>query len=135
MIGIGLQRVRGMADSDAPDDYGFGLTLGGLDDSTPRGILGRTATEGALAGVHLVAWWPNLRALRTDIAQGSGMGAYVTTGLGGEDLKDLVGGLAPAIDGWPRIGLYDLGGQAGLEVLVPFDPAPIDIPDVPEEAR
>lgn len=135
VIGIGLQRVRGMAESDKADDDGFGFILGGQDDSTPRGILARTATEGALAGVHLVAWWPNLRALRTDIAQASGIGSYVTTGLGGEDLKDLVGGLAPAIDGWPRVGLYDLGGQAGLEILVPFDPAssPVDIPHASEE--
>ena len=135
VIGIGLQRVRGMAESDKADDDGFGFILGGQDDSTPRGILARTATEGALAGVHLVAWWPNLRALRTDIAQASGIGSYVTTGLGGEDLKDLVGGLAPAIDGWPRVGLYDLGGQAGLEILVPFDPAssPVDFPHASEE--
>lgn len=135
VVGIGLQRVRGMAESDKADDDGFGFILGGQADSTPRGILARTATEGALAGVHLVAWWPNLRALRTDIAQASGIGSYVTTGLGGEDLKDLVGGLAPAIDGWPRVGLYDLGGQAGLEILVPFDPAssPVDIPHASEE--
>lgn len=135
VVGIGLQRVRGMAESDKADDDGFGFILGGQADSTPRGILARTATEGALAGVHLVAWWPNLRALRTDLAQASGIGSYVTTGLGGEDLKDLVGGLAPAIDGWPRVGLYDLGGQAGLEILVPFDPAssPVDIPHASEE--
>ncbi len=123
VVGVGLQRVRGMADRDPAGDDGFGFSLGGTDDNTPRGILSRTATEGALAGVHLLGWWPNLRALRTDIAQGSGIGAYLTTGLGGEDLKDLVGGLAPAIDGWPRVGLYDLAGQGGLEVLVPFDPA------------
>lgn len=137
VVGVGLQRVRGMADRDPADDDDFGFSLGGSDDNTPRGILSRTATEGALAGVHLVGWWPNLRALRTDVAQGSGIGAYLTTGLGGEDLKDLVGGLAPAIDGWPRLGLYDLAGQGRLEVLVPFDPAstPIETSPASKDAR
>ena len=129
VVGVGLQRVRGMDEGDPPSDDGFTLTFGAVDESTPRGVLSKTATEGALAGVHLVAWWPNLRAVRADLAQGTGIGAYVTAGLGGEDLKDLVGGLAPAIDGRPRVGLYDLNGQSGLEILVPFDPT-LDFPVV-----
>lgn len=128
VIGIGLQRVRGMDESSDPDDGGgFHLVLGATDDNTPRGILAKAATRGALAGVHLVSWWPNLRAVRADLQLGAGIGAYVTVGLGGEDLKDLVGGLAPKIDDWPRVGLYDLNGQAGLEILVPFDPE-LDFP-------
>jgi len=128
VVGVGLQRVRGMDERAVPEDGGFGLTFGAVDDGTPRSVLRDTATQGALAGVHLVAWWPNLRAARADLPQGVGIGAYVTAGLGGEDLKDLVGGLTPAIDGWPRVGLYDLNGQATLEVLVPFDPT-LDLPE------
>lgn len=128
VMGIGLQRVRGMDEGAPLSEDEFSFSFGSVDESTPRGILSKTAAQGALAGVHLVAWWPNLRAVRADLAQGAGIAAYVTAGLGGEDLKDLVGGLTPAIEGWPRVGLYDLNGQAGLEVLVPFDPS-LDLPE------
>lgn len=126
VVALGLQHVRGMdqrpirPQSEVGSDWGLPFT--NPDSGTPRGVLADAARSGGMAGVHLVAWWPNLRSLRTDLSSSDGVGYYITADLGREDMKELVGPLAPRIDGSPRLGLYQLNADAGLEVLVPFDP-------------
>lgn len=132
VVGAGLQRARGMDVSRAPepepsDDFAIGVPEWGLDPDalaeSGRGVLRRLATDGGLAGVHLVGWWSNLRTLEADLGMTHvGVSRYVTAGLGRDDLKAVAGVMAQPIDGTPRVGLFDRNGDLGLQTVVPFDP-------------
>lgn len=132
VVGVGLQRARDMDVTITAVPHlanEFEITVPGFSvDATSsvdsgRAVLKRLATEGALSGIQFVGWWSNLRTLEADLGMiHSGVGRYVTTGLGRDDLKTVAGAMAQPLDGWPRIGLFDRNGDRGLETIVPFDP-------------
>lgn len=136
VVGAGLQRARDMDASRAPepkpvDDFQVFVPDFGLDPDagvdSGRVVLRRLAAEGGLTGVHFVGWWSNLRTLEADLGMlHTGVGRYVTAGLGRDDLKSVAGVMAQPIDGSPRIGLYDRNGDRGLETVIPFDPEVFD---------
>lgn len=125
VVALGLQRARGMSESRgtaASSEEGFDWGFRDSRNQTARDVLVDVARKGALSGVFLLGWWPNLRALREDLPGAVGVSSFVTADLGREDIRDLVGALAPRVDGSPRVGLYQVTSEASLEVLVPFDP-------------
>lgn len=131
VVAMGLQRVRGM---DAPaaelesaeaDPY----ALPSFEEPvTPRTVVRRLATEGALAGLPLVSWWPNMRALENDLGPSSaGVRAFVTAELGLEDLRTIGGPHIRGPQGSPRVGVFDRLGSGQLNVVVPFGPLTAEV--------
>lgn len=121
LIGLGLQRVRGLDDvpeRDSDDDaFSFSLTSA----PTAREVIADIAVRGAVAGVGMVGWWSNLAGLEQTVGLAHrGVAAYVTTGVGLEDLKALAGPLTKKLAGSPRIGLIDRNGETRLTPVVPF---------------
>ncbi len=76
-----------------------------------------------MAGVYFIGWWSNLRTLESDLGtMRQGVGTYLTAELGREDLRTIAGPYVSKIDGSPRVGVYDMNSDGGLQTLVPFDP-------------
>lgn len=125
VVALGLQRVRGM-DIAAPDQIidDDPYALPSFDEPvTPRAVLRRLATEGALAGLPVIGWWPNLRSLENDLGPAwEGVRAFVTAGLGTEDLRAICGPHVRAPQETLRLGVFDRVGSGRLEVVVPFGP-------------
>lgn len=79
--------------------------------------------HGSAAGVHLIGWWPNLRALTSHLSfDHGGVSRYVFLRTGLEDLRQVTGPHAQPPEGSPRVQLYDRNSDAGAIVVVPFDP-------------
>lgn len=126
VVALGLQRVRGM-DAAAPPSEGEALDPYALpsfeEPVTPRTVLRRLATDGALAGLPLIAWWPNMRALENDLGPTcAGVRAFVTAELGLEDLRTIGGPHVRGPHGSPRLGVFDRLGSGQIDVVVPFGP-------------
>lgn len=128
VIGCGMQRlphlderpVREVDDSD-PDGYLFD------GPPTPRELIGELAQRGALAGVFFIGWWNNLRGLEADLGNyAPAAQSIVTAGIALADLRAIGGPHTPAIDGHPRVGLFDRSKDV-METLVPFESASIDL--------
>ena len=120
LVGLGLQRVRGMdvAADAQDDDFGFSMAT----QVTAREVLARAACDGAMAGVFFTGWWANLRTLESDLGvMRRGIGMYLTADLGTEDLRTIAGPMAGKVGGSPRLGVYDVNSDAGLMVVVPFE--------------
>lgn len=121
LIGLGLQRVRGLDDAPERDDddaFSFGLASA----PTARDVIADVAARGAVAGVGLVGWWSNVSGLEQTVGLAHrGVAAYVTAGAGLEDLKTLAGPLTKKLAGSPRVGLIDRNGESRLLSVVPFE--------------
>lgn len=121
LVGLGLQRVRGMDATDSPggdDEFGFSLDT----PASARTVLARAASDGAMAGVYFAGWWANLRTLEADLGvMRHGVGIYLTADLGTEDLRTIAGPMVGKVGGSPRLGVYDVNSDAGLVVIVPFE--------------
>lgn len=136
VVGLGLQRAREM-DGPIPAQAAaappasinpFEITVPDLSFGTApqrsgRAVLQNLALSGGVSGVHLIGWWSTLRTLEADLGMThAGIGRFITAGLGRDDLRVVAGVTAQALDGWPRLGLYDRAGDGGLRTVVPFDP-------------
>jgi len=126
VVAMGLQRVRGMeTPAEQPENAESDpYALPSFEEPvTPRTVVRRLATEGALAGLPLVSWWPNVRALENDLGPSSaGVRAFVTAELGLEDLRTIGGPHIRGPQGSPRLGIFDRLGSGELDVVVPFGP-------------
>ncbi|NCD18372.1 MAG: hypothetical protein EOL89_00045 [Actinobacteria bacterium] len=117
VLGLGLQRAREMDVSDAVDEDSFEAS------PTARDQLRRLATEGALAGVHLIGWWSTLRALEADLGPMlEGIAHVVTADLGRDELRSIAGPTVQRVSGSPRLGVHSRDGEGALVTVVPFDP-------------
>lgn len=95
---------------------------GPSDARSAAAVLSETARDGALRGIHLVASWPNLQTLSDLLGIAHrGVGAYITAGLGLDDLRTVASAHRVRIDGQPRIGLMSRSGSGGLQTLIPFE--------------
>lgn len=126
VVALGLQRVRGMDTPAAKDDpmtEPDPYSMLSFEEPTPRSVLRRLAAEGALVGLPLIAWWPNIRSVEIDLGVGTpGVRAFVTADLGLEDLRSIAGPHARQPQGAPRLGIVDRLGSGMLDVIVPFGP-------------
>lgn len=132
VVGLGLQRVRDMdlsriaAPPMPADPFEVivpDMSYGPSAETSGRGVLQKLARSGGVAGVQLIGWWSTLRTLEADLGMThAGVGVFVTAGLGRDDLRAVAGVTAQPPDGWPRVGLLDRNGEAGLVPVVPFDP-------------
>lgn len=118
VLAIHLQRIAAMTDEHPLDpDNEYGPTISGV------AVLRDLAMQGGTAGVHLIGWWPNLRALSAHLGYDhGGVSRYVFLKAGLEDLRQVTGPHAQPPEGSPRVQLFDRGSDRGATVVVPFDP-------------
>ncbi|BBX50520.1 FtsK/SpoIIIE domain-containing protein [Mycolicibacterium poriferae] len=119
VLAVQLQRVAEMddevpADPDSDDLYGPRIS--------GSSVLRDLTIQGSARGMHLIGWWPNLRALKAHLSFEHGVTRYVFLKVGLDDLREVVGPQAQPAEGSPRALLFDRGSDEGVQVVVPFDP-------------
>lgn len=124
VLGLSLQRLRDMDQADVPEEDEYGLIADDTPTGSARSVLAELAHEGAKNGVFFIGSWNNLRTLGDDLGGFSaGVALYVTCNLGLEDLRSIAGHSVRAVEGQPRLGVFDRNGDGKLEVVIPYDPA------------
>lgn len=143
VLALHLQRISAMADevpvptsadgvpdpSDDPsiedDEFifvgDFGEKVSGAE------VLRDIAVQGSTSDMHLIGWWPSLRALAANLEYDhKGVSRYVFARAGLEDVRQVAGALVEPAEGSPRVQVYDRSSADGLLVVVPFEPLEAD---------
>ncbi|MBS1696406.1 MAG: hypothetical protein JST91_29825 [Actinobacteria bacterium] len=112
------QRIATMADEMPLDpENEYGPTISGAS------ALRDLTMQGSAAGVHVIGWWPNLRALSRDLSfDHGGVSRYLFLKAGLDDLRQIAGPHAQPAEGYPRVQVFDRASDDGIRVVVPFGP-------------
>lgn len=147
VVALHLQRIGAMDDALAiteepeldaepsadPDDVGDeviwqddGYVVGATISANEA--LRELTTRGGAVGVHLLGWWPSLRALSASLDYDhKGVARFVFARAGLEDVRGIASNtFVEAVEGHPRVLVYDRGSSTGLQVVVPFEPLAAD---------
>ena len=118
VLAIHLQRIATMADEVPGDpENEYGPTISGVS------ALRDLTMQGSAAGVHVIGWWPTLRALSSQLSfDHGGVSRYVFLRAGLDDLRQVAGPHAQPAEGSPRVQLFDRGSDEGIRVVLPFEP-------------
>nr|WP_313777368.1 FtsK/SpoIIIE domain-containing protein [Mycobacterium sp.] len=125
LLAVQLQRIAEIDNevpADADNDDGFGPRVSGSS------VLRDLTIQGSARNLHLIGWWPNLRALKAHLSFEHGVTRYVFLKVGLDDLREVVGPQAQPAEGSPRVLLFDRGSDRGAQVAVPFDPQGLRVP-------
>lgn len=119
VLAVQLQRIAEMDDevpADPASDDIYGPRISGSS------VLRDLTIQGSVHGLHVIGWWPNLRALKAHLSFEHGVTRYVFLKVGLDDLREVVGPQAQPAEGSPRVLLFDRGSDDAVQVVVPFDP-------------
>lgn len=118
VLAIHLQRIAKMAEDipiDPESDYG--PTISGAS------VLRDLTMQGSAAGIHVIGWWPSLRALAGHLSfDHGGVSRYVFLRVGLDDLRQVAGPHVQPAEGSPRVQFFDRASDEGIRVVVPFEP-------------